>query len=369
MKRLYQELDLDLTGVNVSNYIQGEPHTLSAKHLRALVPDRGLYYADSVTIRDGARELIPGEDYFHIQLHQVLTMRTGKEVVPAIIINNPAVGSEITISYQAVGGPYATDNTMLSNLLDSIVSGIRTYSWFDIKDKPSYFKPTKHGHYIGDIKGWEPIIYALERIRNTKTLNYVDIIKSIIENLDDPYEWQELSLTLPTRENIRHDDMLYHLSRKKLLSDVWIDTATAYWTTGKMNKIKIDTSSYPVGTKFYWEFYKRGFAPIYRPVEARGVAEGNGSIVYIDIYVPSSHSHDDEIIYLGVRLDPNKEDYDATSKHIRIKDMLSTDSSYGLMANLRGGYDDTMTSPALYDDGAEEAYGFITRHRTTVNYE
>lgn len=365
---LYQELELDYTGYAKENLIVGEYHKIEKKQAWGIVPHHGLYYADSLIIMDGAKPLDPGTDYYCINLHPMLTAKTGKPVCAAIVIRGSSVANQLKITYQAVGGPYATDNAIIANLVQSLVNDKRPTDWNNIFNKPSLFPPTQHRHFIADLEGWEDVVYALERIKQANTLVHVDVMNTILKGLTDQFECGELGDTLPMNRLVRHDDMLYFLSKRKMLGDLWVDITGCSWQLGRMNSFEVDTSSYPKGQPVYWQLYKERNAPIYSPIQTSGVVLGNGGIVTITLYVPSPHQHEEEKMYVGVKIDPLKHDFDAVTRLIQYKQAEHSDSAYGVMALLRGSEDDTSSATCIYDDKNRLTNNFLVRHRRLFQY-
>ena len=110
---------LDSTGVNPDNLVKSEDHILSKNKIRAIVPTYGAFHNDSVLVYDktGKRKLDYGTDYCSAGLLQNETMIHGKAISTVILILNPQVSSNVSITYQCLGGDYERNNIGLETLL------------------------------------------------------------------------------------------------------------------------------------------------------------------------------------------------------------------------------------------------------------
>lgn len=158
---------LDLTGENPNNLVMGEPHELEAGENRAVVPNYGAYFAESVKVRDPStgKILKPREDFQAVQLYQEATQKTGKEVCAAIIVTNPDVGSNVELSYQAIGGEFSYSVKAIRELLEGLDLDARPVRWGDILGKPKNFPPAPHLHDAGDLYGFEYLVESIESLR------------------------------------------------------------------------------------------------------------------------------------------------------------------------------------------------------------
>ena len=160
--------EFDSTGINKDNFVKGEPHTLADKRFRAIAPDHGAFYTRDFKIVEAAtkRELLRGVDFVFAELYQSLTLELGVEVAGVAIVINTQVSSDVIIDYQCVGGDFSIDNGTLIGLLEKSSDNEISKSYIDIDNKPSTFVPSPHLHDLGDVFGLEPVVYALERLRN-----------------------------------------------------------------------------------------------------------------------------------------------------------------------------------------------------------
>ena len=317
-------LDLDPTGHNINNRIVDEPHTLSNRPTRSIATNYGPFFAESVIIKDGAVTLGRGSDYQIVELHQEATLKYGKEVSSVILIINPQTNTNVTVTYQALGGHYCYSDVAVKNMYESVISDNRPVDWTNVFNKPTEFNPTIHRHLLDDVYGFEPIVDYLERIKRAITLGQTSVVLEIVNSLLSKFQCGQLPKCLPSDKLIQYDAMLYFLSRRKILNNIWVDKKDCIWYKGNSAIIQVDTSGYPVGTTLYWEFYKPDLN-----VGLFGTKSGsfktNGDIKEIQIYVPSEDYSIEYPLYLGVKENPSDVDYKAVTYLIDIREHVSTD--------------------------------------------
>lgn len=326
------KLDLDPTGTSLDNRILAEPHTLSSALSKAIAPHAGAFFAASVQLMDGATLLSRGVDYQIVELHQEATLRYGKEISSVILVINPHISPTVSLTYQALGGHFAATNKAIANLYETVIQDNRPVDWTHVFNKPSEFTPTIHRHLLDDVFGFEPVVDYLERIKRAITLGQTDVLVSVVDRLLAQFDCRDLPKVLPSTKMMQYDSFLYFMSRKKLLSNTWIDTVDCQWHKGDSAYFEIDSSAHAVGTPLYWELYRpNGEVAIF--TSKKGVAYANGGIVQVSIYVPSENFATNDLLYLGVKADKTQEDYDAVTYRINIVEHVTTDSAYGFVYN------------------------------------
>lgn len=328
----YLRLNLDITGTNVENFIQDEPHVLhSNRPSRSIAPNLGPFFADSLIVKDGATILNRGQDYQIVELHQEATLKYGKEISSVILIINRNVSSNVTISYQALGGHYTYSDAPIANLYQSVINDNRPVDWSNIFNKPSEFNPTIHRHLLDDVYGFEPVVDYLERIKRAITLGQSGIVLEIVNSLLSKFKCNEIPKILPSNKLIQYDALLYFLSRKKLLGNIWVDRKECEWYKGTSVNVQVDTSSYTPGTILYWELYKPDSLSIGLFTAKSGQFKANGGIAEITLYIPSEANVVENPIYLGVKEHPDDEEFKAVTYTLDIQEHLSTTSAYGYL--------------------------------------
>lgn len=359
-------LDLDLTGVNPDNKIKNEPHTIGDLGYRGVVPRKGLFYEASLIVMDGSKMLVRNHDYICTPLHQDLSTKTGKGVFGGIVIINEDVGKNVSITYQAVGGPYGVDNDAIANLYESVINDTRPVHWKNVTNKPDEFPPSEHEHPLSDVVGWEPIVHQLERINLSINASKADLVKANILGLVTGFGCKELPKVLPSDRVMQYDSMLHFLSMKGLFGPLKVYTDTCKWSYGRMADFIIDTSGFPEGHLFYWRFYKKKNEDIYIPLKRSGVVFGNGGKVRVTLYVPGLHQHVNETLYIGVNNKQFIEDFEAVTYRLDFHDPLFGDSSYGMMAITTGPDSDGRTIPSAKTKRPVERTRYLLDHTSMV---
>lgn len=349
---------LDYTGSNPDNLVSNEPVRVGqGKVNRAVVLSRGLYYSYSLVLFDKSYQLVRNKDFIEIEMHEESSERSGLEVNTAIVITNKAIGNNLTATYQAVGGPYDRNNLAIQNLYNSIINDTRLVHWDNISFKPNEFAPTPHNHSLNDIRNWTPMIHQLERVVMAIEYASIDLNKKIISNVVGDFKCDQLEMNLPTSNVVKHDALLYKLSQQKLLSPLSVSTKLCYWELGTMAHFDIDTTSLTSGgsqspainQKIYWSLYKENNERINSPLEKNGIVHSNGGIVRVYVYVPVTHMDETETLYIGVKTDNGRPDFDAVSYKIQFRSPLFANMIYPTMV-FNSGYDtDSKSIPALYN--------------------
>lgn len=171
---------LDGTGINSNNFVNNEPHTLAPLRIRALAPAYGAFFTDSVRIYDSATNtLLTNSQYVCTELATVPSEMYAKEICYLILIIDPVVSNNVTISYQALGGPYNNSGDAILQIYNLINTNSSASSWNNIIH-PEVFPPEPHLHDIGDVYGFEYVTEALERIRGALLLSNAPAFENIL---------------------------------------------------------------------------------------------------------------------------------------------------------------------------------------------
>lgn len=323
-------LELDITGKNINNKVIDEPHVLANRPSRSIAPDKGPFFAETLEIKDGVKELKRGLDFQIVELHQEATLRYAKEIASVILVINKDVSSNVTITYQALGGHYTYSDKAIANMYQSVITDNRPVNWTDVFNKPTEFNPAVHRHLLDDVYGFEPVVDLLERIKRAITLGQTSIVLEVVNSLLSKFKVEEISKVLPSNKLIQYDALLYFLSRRKILNNIWVDRKDPVWTKGNSVVIQVDTSGYPVGQILYWELYKPD-ANIALFTSKSGQFITNGGIVEFSLYIPSDPNVVEYPIYLGIKEHPEDEDYKAITYTLDIEENVTTNSAYGYL--------------------------------------
>lgn len=161
--------DLDPTGSNPDNFVQGENHTLTPRTVRVIAPTYGAFYTASLRIFDpqnSNRELVRNIHYRVTELYEIPTAKYGQEICAIILIVDETVGSVVNINYQALGGDFSTAATAVAHMLETVSLDNRPVAWPNLLHVPEEFPPTMHLHDAGDVYGFEYVVHAIERLTN-----------------------------------------------------------------------------------------------------------------------------------------------------------------------------------------------------------
>jgi hypothetical protein len=181
---------LDLTGHNPDNFVGDETHQLSNRRNRGVVPKAGAYFADSLIVVEvnTSRILTRGIHYVPIELNQILSMQTGKDIFGAVLIIDRNIYREVKISYQCVGGEHQQSAQTLFDLLEKLPDDGNTYSWYEIDDKPLEFEPTPHLHAIGEPYGFEKVCHAIDRIQQAISTTDIPGFRNLLSYITDIFQ-------------------------------------------------------------------------------------------------------------------------------------------------------------------------------------
>lgn len=247
---------LDPTGVNPDNRVASEVHILNAKPIRAVAPSFGPFYAESLTVHDDSTNqlLARGQDYQIVELLQEATAKFGKEICELVLILNPSISSTVRLSYQVLGGLYTNNASAVINMYETYLLDDRAVDWLNVLNKPLQYPPTLHNHLLQDIWGFEPVVVALERIRNAIILSDVPAFEALIE-------WVKARTTIVSEQEIIDgvaSPKLMTLERMIFALDQFNFNAITLTPTsqslqqGDVLTIQLSTTNLPDNTVLYW---------------------------------------------------------------------------------------------------------------------
>lgn len=192
MSRHLHRYGIDPSGVSPSNLVQNETRTLQRRERRALVPIYGAFYSDSLRIRDkGTGQLLkPGSQYVVSRLYAEPAAEFGKEIYGIIVIIDSQVSDTVVLDYQVVGGKYEDSLPVILELMNAVRNDNRSALYSNVSGKPAGVKPVRHLHDIGDMRGFEGLVHAVERTRMVMELssvidydNYYRYVDRLLESM------------------------------------------------------------------------------------------------------------------------------------------------------------------------------------------
>lgn len=356
-------LELDKTGTNPDNLVLGEPHTLSNRPTRAIAPKAGVFFAKSLVLRSGSKIWNNrGQDYQIVELHQEATLLFGQELTSVVLVLNPEIPSDVVIDYQALGGHYANHDAAIANMYQTVIQDNRQIDWNNIFNKPSEFNTGIHRHLLEDVFGFEPVVDYLERIKRALTLGQTEVVLAIIDSLLAKFKCKELPKILPSNKMVAYDALLFFLTRRKIISDIWVETVECDWHKGSEGTIRVDTSGYPVGTTLYWEFYSPDGPVALFNIRSRSFVT-DGGIMEIRIYVPAETYSANDNLYIGIKENLSDEEYLAVTYRISIKEPYTTSTAYGYMLYSNIGEENYDNMVAAMAEDEERRLLYLVHHK------
>jgi hypothetical protein len=155
----------DRTGVSPDNLVSGEIHTLKDRQRRIVVPSYGSFFTESLIIKDeNTGSILTKDQYYCSDFIVIAQQLTGKEIAATIIITDKNVSNKVNLQYQAVGGFFSVNAEVLLQQLETLKIDERPIIWDNILGKPESFPPSAHLHSIGDVYGFEYLVYAIDRL-------------------------------------------------------------------------------------------------------------------------------------------------------------------------------------------------------------
>lgn len=157
---------LDPTGVSLDNLVSGEPHVLPNRTTRVVATSYGAFFADSLRVFDitNNRELVRGISFQAVEMYELPSAKFGKEICAVVLITDQTVSSEVSLTYQALGGDFSLSADAVVRMFESLAIDNRPVAYPSIINLPAEFPPVHHLHDIGDVYGFEYMVHALERI-------------------------------------------------------------------------------------------------------------------------------------------------------------------------------------------------------------
>lgn len=314
--------ELDPTGLNPDNLIQGEIHTLSINLVRAITPTYGPYFAESVRLVDtsNARVLVRGIDYQCVELLQDATLRYGKEISSVILIINQDVTADVSLDYQTLGGYFSNDSTAIATLYDEVINDNRPVQWENVLNKPLEYPPTLHRHLMDDMYGFEPVVAAIERLRNAILLTDVPAFEAVLDIVNrkvNPVPCHEVLTNTPHLGGMTYWSHLASLTHKYLLSDYRFKHSPIALREGTAVTVEVECKDPTRSETLRWEIIHDTTIPsdFNQTTGSFDVRDGVGKFV---IQIDNDHLADPNACFgLGLKHMYMDSDYIAISCRIR----------------------------------------------------
>ena len=250
---------LDPTGTNPDNLVVAEPHTLSTRSVRGIAPIYGPFYSASVVVYDVAnnRPLVKGTDYKIVEILQDACLKFGQEIALLILVVNPDVSANVSINYQLLGGLYQNNAAGIVDMYDTVMKDERPVDWVNVLNKPLEYNPTLHRHLLEDVYGFEPVVIALERIRNAIVLSDVPAYEALIEwvkkqikNIQVVSE-AEIDSVTSVNKFVTFERLLYALDKLNF-NGITINPVLPRMKDGRSQRFDLSSTNLEDDTKLYW---------------------------------------------------------------------------------------------------------------------
>jgi len=162
---------LDRSGKAPSNKVANEPHVLVNRPVRIAVPDYGAFFVASLIVKDAdTGKTLTSQQYRAGEMLAEETKKYGRRICTIVLITDPAVSNNITITYQAMGRWDSYSKKKLIEALTQLGSGEENVRWEDIIDKPERFNPAPHLHHVSEVYGTEYLEDAIHRMQSASSV-------------------------------------------------------------------------------------------------------------------------------------------------------------------------------------------------------
>lgn len=178
---------LDPTGTNPNNLITNDIFSVVPNQNTAIVPSQGLYYADSLIVNDNNTDvlLVRDVDYICIELSGEMTGKYGQEICNAILYLGTNGTTSVNLTYQCLGSLAGAEVPQMQQLLQNVTATKSQLDWFNLLNKPTLYTPNNHINMLSDIYGFEPVVYAIERLTDILKLQQVGNDQLIISYINN----------------------------------------------------------------------------------------------------------------------------------------------------------------------------------------
>lgn len=144
----------DQFGNSPDNLVTGEDRTLTSSNPSVIVPLEGLFFGDSLVIKNGGTTLVLGTDYELEAYEAYESHNSGKAIYAGIKRLSSAMNATITLEYQCLGGPQGVANAFVKSLTEAINNAVSnpTVNFNDLIGVPTAIAPAAHKHKPSDLE-------------------------------------------------------------------------------------------------------------------------------------------------------------------------------------------------------------------------
>ena len=259
----YIKFQLDETGNNVNNLVVNEQHNIGTKTVRIISTNYGPFYLNNLLLKDMAtgNQLAIGTDYYVTEMLQEATIKYGKEIYLLIVIPNESIGTEVSVTYQVLGGLYQKDAAYLKNVYDSVTNNTSPISWANVVNKPIGFNPSDHNHLLNQTFGYEVFNIGVERITKALQVMGLPAFESLLEffttNINEinakiiPITSREVSDIIPSDKLVSFNRLL-QAAKELNFNTITITPNVADFRSGGNKLIQVNTTNMIDGETLFW---------------------------------------------------------------------------------------------------------------------
>ncbi len=174
---------LDPTGTNPNNLVSNDVFAVTPNQNTAIIPSAGMYYASTLIVKDSntGNILTRNVDYISIELSGEQTAKYGQELTGAVLFLGTNGTTSVTLTYQCLGSEYGAEIPQLQTLLENVTATTQQLQWYNILNKPTLYEPNNHINMLEDIFGFEPVVYAIERLTNILKIGNTDSFELLMQ--------------------------------------------------------------------------------------------------------------------------------------------------------------------------------------------
>lgn len=162
---------LDPTGVSPLNLVQGEIQNLVPnRKVYAVAPLYGAFFSDSLQVTNSVTHqvYVRDVDFYAANLYDLPSAKYGEDICSIVIISNDLLtqfGGNLSLTYQALGGPYGDQAASVASVLNNLKFVDRTPEWAYPLQNPKLLPESSRLFDLGgDVYGFEYVVQALDRI-------------------------------------------------------------------------------------------------------------------------------------------------------------------------------------------------------------
>lgn len=257
MSNLVYRYPLDPDGNKPDNLVSDERHVLSAKTYRVVATDYGLFFNDSMVVRDvDANRVLDRSEYSIIGLNGEATAKFGKALSECVLITNTAVSENVALTYQVLGGLYTNSGAAVATMYETWLLDDRAVDWTKVFNKQPTYPPSLHRHILQDVYGFEPLVVGLERIRNALVMQDIPVFEALIDyvsniKINEVSEVDLLSINAES-EGVVTMRRLVQAMRHLNFNSIHVSPNSAYIRNGARLDFRISTTALPDNERLYW---------------------------------------------------------------------------------------------------------------------